>query len=71
MNRPLIADFGAKLLNRSMLPARRFDSAAAFVPFLMSTTYCGPTFSPSADVAHQFGFCFHTTVFDEAPTPDW
>src|SRR3954465_3694876 len=38
LNLPLIAFFGAKLLNRSMLPASRFESAAAFVPFLMSTT---------------------------------
>jgi hypothetical protein len=30
---PRIADFGAKLLNRSMFPARKLDSAAAFVPF--------------------------------------
>ncbi len=35
---PLIAAFGAKLLKRSMFPAWKLASAAAFVPFLMSTT---------------------------------
>ena len=68
---PLIAVFGAKLLNRSMFPASRFDSAAAFVPFLMSTTYVGPTDLPSAVVAHQSLRFFQTTVVDAAPTPDW
>src|SRR3954447_16774643 len=71
LNLPLIAFFGAKLLNRSMLPASRFDSAAALVPFLMSTTYVGPTFRPSAFVAHHPSRFFHTTCSDEAPTPDW
>ena len=68
---PLIADFGAKLLKRSMFPASRFDRAAAFVPFLMSTMYVGFMFRPSAFLAHQFMFFFHTTVCDWAPTPDW
>src|SRR5262245_33662079 len=71
LNLPLIADFGAKLLNRSMLPASRFDRAAAFVPFLMSTTYVGATFRPSAFEAHQPVRFFQTTDSDEAPTPDW
>ncbi len=66
----MIAFLGAKLLNRSMLPASRFESAAAFVPFLMSTTYVGATFMPSALVAHQPLRFFQTTVSEVAPTPD-
>ena len=67
----MIAAFGAKLLKRSMLPAWKLASAAAFVPFLMSTTYVGPTLRPSALIAHQLSFRFQIIVGDCALKPDW
>ena len=71
LNWPLIADFGAKLLNRSMLPREEVGQGGGVRAVLDVDEYVGPTLLPSADAAHQSPRFFHTTVSDAAPTPDW
>ena len=67
----MIADFGAKLLKRSMFPLSRFASDDAFDVLWRSTTYCGPTFRPRAFVAHQSLRFFHTIACEPVEAPDW
>ena len=67
----MIADFGAKLLKRSMLPARKFASAAVFDELWMSTTYRGAGFRPSGFVRPPVVARFQTNVCDVELAPDW
>ena len=53
-----------------MLPAWKFAKAAAFDELWMSTTYIGAGLRPSAFVAHQLFFRFHTNVCADGLAPD-